>query len=715
MNQRQRSTLKLAALSIPAIVLTSGCATFFDRVADTVLANEVRFDDREVPRTAYPISASADLVQLVGGQGKGLSCSLPPLAQALAFNSEPGKAPVALQMRQACAFHDYCYRHGNATYVYSQADCDFTLQQQAFRLCKFINKTASISECETDARKVTLGVRLGGWGSFQSARAAKADKASTFLEFDPHPVRATSYRVLRIADAPRSWVRDGLLPKAAYHFEIRPSGSLVHILGWKSSGAMFCTSFTLPASFNALNGPPMVVRDAAAGEDWFVWWRRYELSATHGSFALLPPGRASEQDWAKAGGGFATHTPDGECESKSPWGNRTESPAAPLLAFVTANTDQQFSEIHPVTSTNTPGRVRLMGLSAHECSPGDPEVSPCVVDIEFDTVAKRFLQESASPNRYSLFEQNCGGAPDGKPRDDCDRYRNFVGAPVVVMHPTRPSLLWTRRGTGDGDGYEASATVRRYAIGKQAGDIASNLGELTLTGFPERMEPAFILNAATAAPTFLSIVPSDEGLQLLSHTAAPNGTAPPSARLECLSSNGKPWRPDSSWLRRPPAHVHDRQDPGRSEIVFSRVLFDAADGKVFMPAPRLELAVATLTNGACTGVHEAPFEVFAGFAAKEERDAAALALSKPIKPYIGAARDASDRYVERVRGGQMVLADITGDGVPDLVQVAKIPKSRVFRAVVLTGQRTPAGLRFSHFGVTDRASLAASASSAQNK
>jgi len=209
MNKRILSILGFTALAIASITSLTGCAVFFDRIADTVLANEVRYDDREAPHTAYAIAASSDGVQLIGGQGKGLSCSLPLGAQALAFLRGNKQAPIALQMRQACAFHDYCYRHCNATYGYSQADCDFMLQQQAFRLCKLINRETSISKCETNARKVTVGVRSGGFGSFKRARALKDKKASTFFEFDPYPVRSASFRVIRIVDAPQQWVREG--------------------------------------------------------------------------------------------------------------------------------------------------------------------------------------------------------------------------------------------------------------------------------------------------------------------------------------------------------------------------------------------------------------------------------------------------------------------------------------------------------------------------
>lgn len=668
-------------------VAVTGCAVFFNKVADTVLANEVRFDDREAPPAPQNLTASADAVQLMGGQGRGLSCSLPPFAQALAFQKKGDEAPIALQMRQACAFHDYCYRHGSATYGYSQTDCDFLLQQQAFRLCKFIDKSASIGECETDARKVTLGVRLGGFGSFRRARSLDDEKASTFFEFDPYPVRARSYRVVRIADAPRQWVRDGLLPKAAYHFDIRPSGSLVHILGWMPTGVLVCTSFVLPASYDAINGPPMVVRDAAGGDDWFVWWKRAELTATHGGFALLPPGRATRDDWLIAARGWEQHASAAECENRAAWTSTDGASSPAPLAFVKNDVELEFSELHPVNGAETPGFIRLMGLSTHSCNKIDRSL--CLVDVEFDTALRQFRKQPVSPTRYRAMEYNCGSElPADGPRDTCDRYRNYVGAPFVVADARAPSLIWTRRGAGNGDGYEAGAVVRRYTIGRTREEPALDLGELQLGGFPESMEPTFIVNATTAKPVFVSVVAGADGFKLLTHAATTKGEEPAVA-LDCFR------HPDNSWLLRPPAMVPDRQDARRSYLVFSRVRIDAATNQRPQPSAALELAVATLANGACTGVHETTFAAFFDdFAAPDEMAAIAAATKESRGAKGDRAREAAGRFAERVRGGQMVLADVTGDGVPDLVQVAKIPHTLRFRTALLIGSIDAAGLTF---------------------
>ncbi|WDU65604.1 hypothetical protein LRS56_14845 [Pseudomonas poae] len=686
------SILGLAMLAVVLTTAVTGCSGIFNGIADTLLANEVRFDDRETPRTAYALSASADQVQLVGGQGSGLSCSLPTGLQTLAFTRGSHQAPIALQMRQACAFHDYCYRHGNATYGYSQADCDFMLQQQAFRLCKYINPNATISDCETNARKVTLGVRLGGFGSFKSARATEDEKASTFLEFDPYPVRANAHRVLRIADAPRQWVNEGLLPKAAYYFDIRPSGSLVHVLGWKPEGGQVCSSFELPAAYDAINGPPMVVRDEPGGKDWFVWWKRSQLSGTAGGFALLPPGWASRNDWAQAAGGIQLRTPAGHCENTAMWGRGDTAPAAAPLAFAIHNQDLKFSEVHPVNGASTPGFVRLMGLSTHSCGPseGIKDRSPCVVDIVFDTTQRQIREAPAGRHLYSIAERNCISDPDDHTsKDHCDRYRNYVGAPFVVGQASPPFLLWMRRGTGNGEGYEDGAMVRRYTVAKPGTEVATNLGEQTLKAFPEAMEPAFVTQATATNPTFVSVMAGGSGVQLQMQKAVLNGEQLKAATLECL--RGAPL----SWLQRPVHLVPDLSDASRSYLVLSRVRVSDTHSNPLAQGAELEIAVATLTADSCldSGVQMSAYpEFFKGFSTKQERLDAGKAS--------GAAKvEAVGRYAERVRGGQMVLADITGDRIPDLVQVAEINSDgeHRFQAGLLKGSLEKTGLRFSEF------------------
>jgi hypothetical protein len=697
------STLRLSLLAFAALALVintglSGCSKTADWVADTVLANEVRFDDREAPRTAYAIAASADAVQTLGGQGAGLSCSLPWGAQTLAFTRKKGNAPIALQMRQACAFHDYCYRHGNATYGYSQADCDFMLQQQAFRLCKFINAKNSINKCESAARKVTLGVRVGGAGNFKRARAMEDEHASTFFEFDPYPVRATRYRVVRIADAPQQWLKanDGVFAKAAYHFDIRPSGSLVHVLGWNRKGDTLCSSFKLPASYDGINGPPTVVRDSPDGEDWFVWWNRAELSASYGYLAVLPPGRATKKDWETVAGGLTSYQAEENCKNEIWRAQLAESEPAPLGFLISTvkskdpdeppkTLDLEFSELHPVNGTNTPGFIQLMALSTHSCV--DSDATPCLVSMVIDTQRQTFQAEPKSPMSYRAQDPNCVKATGAA---HCDRYRNYVGAPYVSVSGNKPSLVWLRRGKSNGDGYEERATVRRYTIGETPEAPGVNLGELVLEEYSEEREPALLLRASSTNPLFLSLESSKQGIKAYTQEAMPKGAPLAKEMLKCLS--GEP----SSWLQRPAFLTGDINDTNRSFLVFSRVQINDKDMRSFANPAALELAVTTVTNGLnteCSQLKQTRYpKFFKGFASEQEKTSAidfatAIAAGKyPSAPAVEAAQEAIGTYVERVRGGQMVLADVNNDKAPDLLQIAQMPGGEGVRVGLLVGQ-----------------------------
>lgn len=149
---RARSIVPGVAVSLLAVfggLVLIGMTAFtlqldvFGRIAaDQILANAIRPSGREMPTTSDAIPyASAD-IQIVGGMGLGINCSLPPMLEGLAFPTRNEASPIGLRMRQACSYHNYCYRHGAATYGYTQADCDFALQVQAFRLCSFIERAA---------------------------------------------------------------------------------------------------------------------------------------------------------------------------------------------------------------------------------------------------------------------------------------------------------------------------------------------------------------------------------------------------------------------------------------------------------------------------------------------------------------------------------------------------------------------------------------------
>jgi hypothetical protein len=218
--------LRLLALSILLVVFGRSIA---DGIVEAVYKNAAEPLDKELPVTVTAFRSSGTIVSEIGGRGEGLNCSMPwgidyfflpnHGIRASDFSPRQGDAadnirraaddpassvPVRQRFRQACVFHDLCYRHGLATYGYSQNDCDELLQEHAFRICVWASRgERRLSECQLDAKKVTAGVRLMGWydayrdwgestyfdhGSMRRARSTILSRPS------PRPMQANRIR-----------------------------------------------------------------------------------------------------------------------------------------------------------------------------------------------------------------------------------------------------------------------------------------------------------------------------------------------------------------------------------------------------------------------------------------------------------------------------------------------------------------------------------------
>lgn len=190
----------LIGAAIALLVMGVGCHSIIGGTAEAVYPDLAQPEETEAPITftSYPSSSATEAI--LGGQAAGLNCSIPPLANRISFERSVGGSDISLRFRQACVIHDFCYRHGYATYGYTQADCDTQLQQSAFRLCRQFQEQQGKAltdvrtmyrPCEKEAKTVLLGVSLKGAGSFHDRTR------STYFEYDPMPARANDYVVGR--------------------------------------------------------------------------------------------------------------------------------------------------------------------------------------------------------------------------------------------------------------------------------------------------------------------------------------------------------------------------------------------------------------------------------------------------------------------------------------------------------------------------------------
>lgn len=182
-----------------AIAIMVALRLFVDFAIGRVFKDVVPQEGSELPTTIAYYPSGPEVISIIGGKGQGLNCSIPIYAEPFfwRFRKREKFGSPNVIFRQACVFHDLCYRHGLATYGYSKNDCDELLQQHALQICKLLDQRATAShECQLDAKKVTAGVKLGGSDSYQGW------ESSTYFEFDRSPDRAQQFSVARAANNP---------------------------------------------------------------------------------------------------------------------------------------------------------------------------------------------------------------------------------------------------------------------------------------------------------------------------------------------------------------------------------------------------------------------------------------------------------------------------------------------------------------------------------
>ncbi|MDK9702114.1 MAG: hypothetical protein OEL20_03170 [Sulfuritalea sp.] len=267
------SVVLLATVAAPSL---QGCSRFAGFVANSVYpALDEAWDPENAPTVASP-PASADIRAVIGGRGEGLNCSIPALAENLMFGSTADRTPIALQFRQACVFHDYCYRHGHATYGYQKLDCDVLLQQHAYRLCRRIYRDKlSLEECRERARVVLLGVNAFGGTNFQHGHR------SSYFEFDPFPQRANDYvaaRLVRHREARGEVIRSDSEKHSSSLWVFAIKDGWISIRDRRFESSTLKEAPSSPFLREKVASPPHVLR--AEGGDRLVWLARRSLANT---------------------------------------------------------------------------------------------------------------------------------------------------------------------------------------------------------------------------------------------------------------------------------------------------------------------------------------------------------------------------------------------------------------------------------------------------
>lgn len=713
---KRRGKIALFTAGVATIVALYFFPTITDEVADRILANVLSPKDRELPPTVTNHRQGSEDIQIVGGLGAGLNCSLPPGVDRLAFPRSEGTSPISLRMRQACAFHDLCYRHGDATYGYTQADCDYLLQEQAFRLCTQISQSErGVAACETEARKVTLGVRLGGWGSYRRAdhpdasyRAEDLPKASyrrpsVYYEFDPYPTRADQYVSLKIADAPADWVRAGMARKAYYAFRIRPSGTQLRIIGFDpKSGARRCAAYRIAADYRFIVTPPMVARvkgrDGAPDEDWFVWWRREDTTNTAGVFSGIAPARATEADWRKTFGAVENITNQAVCA-----GDRVTlaagAEAAPAASFADleptprtpgVNPDVIVSEFYPQPADQPSARagvIALYGLTTHQCAKDVKDTSPCVREVLIDLKSPKAEHEP-----YRTLDPDCYRNEENKRNKiDCDRYRNFVGPPFVDGVGAQAGLAWMRRGDAVGRGYVNDALLTWAPASDPKVDPATkkrlpNYARFRLAGLKEKHEPAiWTRSGPDAAQALITVAPSpykcgrgrELRLRRYAFAAVTAGARLPdpssSMTARCLPGL------HASWLERPWRLI------GGRVLMFlrERVSVSKETDPDWTATRRLEIALADISDFDAISIRKLPLIEIQSFAVCDVEKQSETPwrvqnapCGSPHQTSYGRARKRDDKNVDRnsardamyasIHAMPTAVGDMDGDGAPEI-------------------------------------------------
>ena len=467
-----------------------------DRLAEASFGNAIPAADSEAPVTVWsPAWSTAELGALVG-RGEGLDCSIPSAAlNAFASDqllSGSELAPVNLRFRQACVAHDLCYRHGRATYGYTQSQCDAALAAAAFRLCRMISRNgASRDACTVEARKVLAGVTLGGTDSYRPASLdgrrlgsseIRLDRISTTAEYDPYPQGSAQFALPRIG-------RGDCLghPNTPVLVTIarRPGGSEINKRCY--DGKTFILALLTaraPPTRTALPAPATVVGTPASNT------ASAEPRSEYSTVVSMP--------WLNASGGLTRW-----CRNEQ--GGTTFgffASSRDALSYSGCRTTAR-SAFDPdvVTMFPVPGRLSEVVPALGFALPDRPETPQQLVALNDDPGRLGGCTGShRGPRCYTPLPAQCRGSGSG------EAYRWFAEAPLVLPRADGPAAVTLfSRGCGRDRDYQTLLSVTAHLDGSGwLGDAGRAFGPAATWWLPEGAEP-FVGIGTADAPALLSL------------------------------------------------------------------------------------------------------------------------------------------------------------------------------------------------------------------
>lgn len=594
-------------------------------VADNLYKNVEDISDGEMPATITAFQSGPDVVSTLGGSGEGLNCSLPALTNIFFDGSRDpaGKRHLVLQrFRQACVFHDLCYRHGLATYGYNQNDCDRILQNAAFRLCLYIrngSEASSAIRCQTDSKMVLAGVSIGGYGAYRSW------DRSTYFEFESDPSRSSGFVASRVVDHPFKAVDP---PKYAAD----PDQVILTFENVRSDVAVTCTTCAKVPVFDTTQDPSQInaelrsvgltkLPEALVG-------RKPMLSQTVPVW--LPPRRRHA----------APHLlVDGAGKNHLIWMSRN-NPRDTLSCVVLADAARLLTHTLPkrdLCSVEARSSLTMVEIDMFATSPLPMEMPGASDPI----VATAISAQKTKDHDLSFCARSASRPIDNSGSDDRSKCVNFTGADVsqgaalgafqnfAVIRPGQ-QIFFARdvdqragplAALGQrvlGDTYSPGGALLVIDVGPPAvpkGPVAAKLKKVVRFNIDDRFDPMMPMTRKLDDLRFLSLEAAKTSVHLRMIDFAQEDPTVGQVRLTVGSGEVDLHR---SWAERPLLVLETRDAQPKTRLVFSRGRIAVEPDKPVPPDATTEaLTLETLVfERDAAAAADAPFVKSAGAACR---------------------------------------------------------------------------------------------------